>query len=128
MKVFLIHIPLILLFACKSGKEIDTRWARDRNVGTKLLGKTVVYTIFVDTKTTLPFSGFDMASTKDSLNKVFDWVTAEAKKHDQNLEIIPVYFKSATKVTINKNLPYDKLSNAFSDGDYSAVVRLKRYI
>ena len=127
MKVFLIHIPLILLFACKSGKEIDTRWARDRNVGTKLLGKTVVYTIFVDTKTTLPFSGFDMASTKDSLNKVFDWVTAEAKKHDQNLEIIPVYFKSATKVTINKNLPYDKLSNAFSDGDYSDESKLGKW-
>lgn len=127
MKNLIFYIPLFFLFSCKSAKEIDTRWARDRNIGSKLIGKTVVYTVFVDTKTSLPFSGFDIASTKDSLNRVYQWVSEEAKKYNQNLEIIPIYFQTTSKFTINKNLPYDRLSQAFEDGEYSNESKLGKW-
>lgn len=127
MKKWILFLPLIFLLSCKSSKEIDARWARDRNIGKKLLGKTVVYTVFVDTKTTLPFSGFDINSTKDSLNKVYNWINAQAKAYGKDLEIIPHYYQSANKLTINKNLPYDRLSEAFSDGEYSDESKLGKW-
>lgn len=117
MKYLLYFAIVTGFFACKSSKEIDARWAKDRNVAKTLTGKTVVYTIFVDSKTSLPWSGFDIASTKDSLNKVYKWLTNEGKKYDQTFEILPVYATQGDNVTIKKKLPYDKMADATSSND-----------
>ncbi len=127
MKKILFFVPLFFLLSCKSSKEIDTRWARDRNIGTKLIGKTVIYTIFVDSKTSYPFSGYDINSTKDSLNRVYNWVTEEAKRYNQNLEIIPQYYQSSTKLSITKNLPSNRLYDSFSDGEYAEESKLGKW-
>lgn len=118
MRVFLIFITAITFFGCKSNKEIDATWARERNIGSKLQGKTVVYTFFIDTKTSLDWSGFDILSTKDSLQKVYDFVSTQSKNYGQSLNIIPIYYEEGKKQTLNKKLPYDNLSTAIgSVGD-----------
>lgn len=117
MKYPLIVLVLTVLFCCKSSKEIDARWARDRNVAKTLKGKTVVYTIFIDSKTTKPWSRFDISSTKDSLNKVYSWLKNEGSKYAQDFEIIPVYGALGAKPTIKKKLPYSTISAAFSGSD-----------
>ncbi|MFT6716211.1 MAG: hypothetical protein ACJA0Q_000845 [Saprospiraceae bacterium] len=125
---FLCYFSILLTaYSCSSSKEIDARWARDKNVAAKLQGKVIVYTIFVDSKKTIPWSGFDIKSTKDSLEKVFSWIRFESKKYDKDILIEPVYATLNSKQTIKKKIPYSSLSTAFSDGDYSKVSKLGKW-
>ena len=103
----------VFLVACNSIKEIDTRWARGINACEKLEGKTVVYTIFVDSKTSLFWTGFDIKSTKDSLQKVFDWTIKQAAENGKTIEIIPEYYSAGSQYSVKKKLPYPKVSHAF---------------
>jgi hypothetical protein len=103
----------VFLVACNSIKEIDTRWARGINACEKLEGKTVVYTIFVDSKTSLFWTGFDIKSTKDSLQKVFDWTIKQAAENGKTIEIIPEYYSAGSQYSVKKKLPYPKVSDAF---------------
>lgn len=127
MKYIIYSTLLFFIFSCKSSKDIDARWARDNNVAAKLEGKIIVYTIFVDSKKTLPWSGFDIKSTKDSLNKVFNWVKHESKKYGKDVDIVPIYGTLNSKQTIKKKLPHGSLSAAFSEGEYSKVSKLGKW-
>lgn len=120
-------IATITLLACQSIKEIDSRWARDNGIGAKLEGKTVVYTVFIDSKESLFWTGFDIASTKDSLNKVFKWTEKQAKRYGKNLEIIPEYYKAGSHKTFKKKLPYDKLSDAFKKDEMKDQSKLNKW-
>lgn len=101
-KHILLLLTTIILLGCQSVKEVDSRWARDNGIGSKLEEKTVVYTIFIDSKSSLFWTGFDIASTKDSLEKVFRWTEQQAKKHGKDLEIIPEYYKAGSALTFKK--------------------------
>jgi hypothetical protein len=127
VKCIIYSVLLVFVVSCKSSKDIDARWARDNNVAAKLEGKVVVYTIFVDSKKTLPWSGFDMKSSKDSLDKVFSWVKRESKRYGKDVEINSIYGALGSKQTIKKKLPYSGLSAAFSEGEYSKVSKLGKW-
>lgn len=126
-KLALPLIITIILWGCQSIKEVDSRWARDNGIGTKLDGKTVVYTVFIDSKESLFWTGFDIASAKDSLNKVFKWTEKQAKRYGKNLEIIPEYYKSGSYQTFKKSLPYDKLSDAFKKDEMKDQSKLDKW-
>lgn len=106
---------------------MDARWARDKNVAAKLEGTIVVYTIFVDSKKTIPWSGFDIKSTKDSLEKMFNWVRHESDRYGKNLSIRPVYGTLNSTPTIKKKIPYSSLGAAFSSGEYSKASKLGKW-
>jgi hypothetical protein len=127
MKFLCYFLVLLSVISCKSSKEMDARWARDKNIAKKLEGKVVVYTIFVDSKKTIPWSGFDIKSTKDSLQKVFDWVGAESKKYKKEVQIEAIYATLNSKPTIKKKIPYSSLGAAFSEGEYSKVSKLGKW-
>jgi hypothetical protein len=118
---------LLSVVSCSSSKELDARWARDKNIAAKLEGKVVVYTIFVDSKKTIPWSGFDIKSTKDSLDKVFNWVGRESKRYKKEVRIESIYATLSSKQTINKKIPYSSLSAAFSDGEYSKSSKIGKW-
>ena len=93
-----------------------------------LKGKTVVYNIFVDTKTTLYWTGFDIKSTKDSLNKSAKWLEDKAKNNGQELDIEMMYYGTTVKPTFKKNIPYKHVYDAFSDGEYSKESKLNKWV
>lgn len=127
-KVHFIFIGFVLfLAACSTVKEMDTRWGRDNGIGAKLEGKTVVYTIFIDSKNSLFWNGFDIASAKDSLNRSFAWIQEQAEVNGQSLEIIPEYYKAGSKQTFKKKLPYDKVSDAFAKDAMKDMSKLDKW-
>lgn len=126
-KILLSLFVLFILLGCQSIKEIDSRWARDHGIGTKLDGKTVIYTVFIDSKESLFWTGFDIASTKDSLDKVFKWTEKQASRYGKKLEIIPEYYKAGSKYTFKKKLPYDKLSDAFKKDEMKDNSKLDKW-
>ena len=123
----LVSCLLALLVSCGSQKEIDARWAQDRNVAKQLTGKTVLYTIFIDSKETLPWSGFDLQSTKDTLEKVVGWVKSQGAKYGKDIEIETVYATMGKSPAIKKKLPYKSISEAFGDNGLSKGSKLSKW-
>ena len=129
MKNVLPYLSIILIvLSCSSSKEIDARWARNRGAGKMLKGKTVVYNIFVDTKTTHYWTGFDIKTTKDSLSKATEWLESEAKENRQELDIELMYYGTTVKPTFKKNIPYKHVYEAFADGEYSKESKLNKWV
>ncbi len=118
----------IIAISCSSSKEIDARWAMNRGAGKMLKDKTVIYNIFVDTKTTHYWTGFDIKSTKDSLNKCVKWLTSQADENGQDLELELMYYGTTSKPTFRKNIPYDHIYEAFADGEYAKESKLNKWV
>lgn len=121
-------IVTIIAISCSSSKEIDARWAMNRGAGKTLKGKTVIYNIFVDTKTTHYWTGFDIKSTKDSLNKTIEWLGNQAEVNGQDLDLELMYYGTTAKPTFRKNIPYDHIYKAFSDGEYAKESKLNKWV
>ncbi len=94
------------------------RYAMDRNVCRRLSGETLLFVIFVDTKTTKPWTGFDIRSTLDSIHLATNWIQNQAKLNDKSAKFIVEYFHHDETYTISKDLPKKMLYEsvkAFTD-------------
>lgn len=114
MKFIVSICSCLIVLSCSITREFDTRWAREIGYCGTLEGNTVVYTVFIDSKSTKQWTGFDIQSTKDSLNRVYSWLEKQAQLNGKTLNIIPEYYEAESRVTLKKRLPYHKLSDAFS--------------
>ncbi|MEW6467627.1 MAG: hypothetical protein AB1458_01815 [Bacteroidota bacterium] len=99
---------VLLLTNCslfRKGK-VDVRYGMDNNACKKMQGKALMYLVFVDTKTTKPWSNFDLASALDSARKAAKWLEKQAKDNNHILNISVDYYGSKSKTkTISKELP-----------------------
>jgi hypothetical protein len=105
--IFVILILIIVLadFTSCSNKKIDMRYAMGRNVCKRLSGTTILYVVFVDTKTTKPWSGFDIRSTLDSIRLSTNWIQEQANKNGQPTKFQVEYFHQGETCTVTKDLP-----------------------
>jgi hypothetical protein len=85
------------------------RFGKDRNVCATLKGTTLLYVIFVDTKTTKPWTGFDIRSSIDSLKMSTEWLKKQGEENDATLNFKLEYFHNKTSYTIPKDLPKKSL-------------------
>lgn len=95
---FTARIAAIFLCAglcrCSTGKEIAYSISTvDNNVCKRLTQHVVLYAIFVDSKSTLPWTEYDMASTMDSITKAIRWIEAQAASRDVGLDITLDYHR-----------------------------------
>ncbi len=106
-KIFIVLILSIVMadYTGCSNKKIDLRHGMNRNVCKRLSGKTVIYIIFVDTKTTKPWTGFDIRSTLDSLKLATSWIQNQAQLNSKSVNFQLEYFHAGTDYTITKELP-----------------------
>lgn len=117
---------VVLLFSCFTAcisvyqsTEISTQKSfipagKNMNVCKELLGKVVIYSIFVDTKQALPWTEFDITSTQDSIARAADWLMAEAKKRKIDLDIQLAYHENKNVMPIAMNLPKSSLCHVMS--------------
>lgn len=105
----LITIAVILLFSLiPSGyslRKTDYRDARMKNVCKDLRGNALLYFIFIDNRTTSPWTEFDIQSTIDSVRVAINWLHAQAKNNNIPLNIISDFYIGEEYTTITKNLP-----------------------
>lgn len=108
MKKIIIPILAVLLLILPSGyslKKMDYRDARLKNVCKDLRGDALLYFIFVDNRATVPWTEFDIQSTIDSVRVAINWLHAQAKNYDVELNIISDFYIGKEFTTITKNLP-----------------------
>lgn len=96
---------IILVSGSFSLQKVDYRAAMQKNVCKSLKNEVLIYCIFVDNKTTAPWTEYDIKSTIDSVGKARKWLLDEARKYNIPLSIKTDYYIGKEYSTINKSLP-----------------------
>ena len=65
----------------------------------------VLYFVFIDTRTTYPWTEFDIMSTIDSLNTAVNWIKEQARMYNVELNIKTDYYIGDEFATVERNLP-----------------------
>jgi len=95
-------------------KRIDYRDGMYNNVCKEFKNNVLVYFVFVDTKTTAPWTEFDIRTTLDSMEVAVRWLESQAKQYDIPLTIRTDYYIGSEYTTIRKNLAYETIQKTAS--------------
>jgi len=97
----------LLLFAGVSAStpSFDFSMGRHNNVCKDLKNDILLYFVFVDTRTTYPWTEFDILTTIDSIRVATRWLEIQAEEHDIVLKIKTDYYIGDEFATIQRNLP-----------------------
>lgn len=100
-------IPLSCsLLRSGSGSDRELQLATvNNNVCKRLLGKVVVYGVFVDSKVGGVWSTHDIVSTKDSMRVAADWIMAQARRNGIDLQIEVASHEKGGVVPVRSELP-----------------------
>jgi hypothetical protein len=85
--------------------RIDYREGKNKNVCKELKNDVLAYFIFVDSKTTSPWTEFDIRSTLDSINVAVNWINQQAAKNNMPLKVRANYYVGKPYSTIKRDLP-----------------------
>src|SRR5262245_12450112 len=77
----------------------------DNNVCKKLYGNVILYAVFVDSKSTHPWTEYDINSTLDSIQKACTWLEEKALENDISLNIELVYHQNGRTIPLIGDLP-----------------------
>ena len=103
----IISILLIAFLSVSAGpaSRKDFSKARLNNVCKELRDDVLLYFVFIDTRTTYPWTEYDIMSTIDSIHVAKAWLEKQADKNGIPLNIKTDYYIGNEYTTINKNLP-----------------------
>jgi hypothetical protein len=108
LSIFLIIIPGFSL------QKIDYRVGRFNNVCKDLKNEVLLYFVFIDTKTTSPWTEFDIMSTIDSMTLAVTWLEKQAEINKVKLHIKTDYYIGKEFATITRNLPLGTVNESIT--------------
>lgn len=120
-KLTIITLGLLFISAGASIRK-DFSLARYNNVCKDLKSDVLLYFVFIDTRTTLPWTEFDILTTIDSIHVAERWIEEKAKEANIDLNIKTDYYIGNEFTTINKNLPRKTINECISDPNYKKGV------
>jgi len=124
-KLILKAVPfaLLLLISVASGPVAsDLSVARYKNVCKDLKNDVLLYFVFIDTRTTYPWTEFDIISTIDSLNTAVKWIEQQARKNNVELHIKTDYYIGNEFATVERNLPNKTVKETIETSGYKKGV------
>ena len=95
MRSVVINVLLFLMFfgaTSASTPSLDFSSGRHNNVCKDLKNDVLLYFVFVDTRTTSPWTEFDILTTIDSIQVAARWLETQAKKQNVPLNIKTDYY------------------------------------
>ncbi|MEN8227973.1 MAG: hypothetical protein ABFS38_07435 [Bacteroidota bacterium] len=107
----------LLLFAgiSASTPSFDFTSGRHNNVCKVLKNDVLLYFVFVDTRTTSPWSEFDILTTIDSIKVAARWIESQAREYDISLNVKTDYYIGDEFTTIQRNLPRSSVKETLED-------------
>jgi len=120
MKIFLRPVLFCMILAFLTGfsyQRIDFRQGRYNNVCKDLRNDVLLYFVFIDTKTTTPWTDFDIRSTIDSMDLAVNWIEKQAQLNKVNLHIKTDYYIGKDYATLNRNLPLNTVKMSITEPD-----------
>ncbi|MEZ5072294.1 MAG: hypothetical protein R2751_15360 [Bacteroidales bacterium] len=130
MRSILTHFTLFLLLITTmsaTAPSFDFREGRFNNVCKSLENDVLLYFVFVDTRTTYPWTEFDILTTIDSIQVAARWMEAQAEKHDISLHIKTDYYIGDEYATVEKNLPNKTVKETLSPSLHEGMASLSRW-
>jgi hypothetical protein len=86
-----------------------------KNVCKDLKHDVLLYYIFVDNKTTSPWTEYDIQSTVDSVKVAIRWLEEQARKNNVPLKIKSDYYIGPEFTTVNRNLPQPSVQKSVTE-------------
>jgi hypothetical protein len=126
----LLYTLIVLTFCSCSKKFYRAKGSQqiatvNNNVCKKLVGKVVLYAIFVDSRYTHPWTAYDISSTLDSVRKAMTWVTTKAKENNVDVSIEITFHQKDNTIPIAQNLSENSLyETLFADGIIDGIDNL----
>lgn len=120
MKTFqgtIIFLVSILLLSFMPAKR-DFSAGRSNNVCKELQDDVLLYFVFLDTRTTFPWTEFDILTTIDSIHVAKRWIETEAARANIQLNIKTDYYIGNEYATINRNLPRNTVNASVSEPNF----------
>ncbi len=111
--ILLILIALISISA--KAPSVDFSNGRYNNVCKDLKYDVLLYFVFIDTRTTSPWTEFDILTTIDSIQIAAHWIERHAEMNNVELKIKTDYYIGDEFATIERNLPGKSISGIISD-------------
>ena len=117
LKVLKTILIILISLICVSAKapSADFLNGRDKNVCKDLSNDVLLYFVFIDTRTTSPWTEFDILTTIDSIHTAANWIEKKAEKNGIELKIKTDYYIGDEFATIERNLPGKSVSDIISD-------------
>jgi hypothetical protein len=128
IRIIILISVSVLLVSSGPSTRIDFSVARKNNVCKDLKDDVLLYFAFIDTRTTYPWTEFDILTTIDSILFAKRWIEEQAAKAGVRLKIKTDYYIGNEYTTINRNLPKKTVLESISDPNYSkGVYSLNRW-
>jgi hypothetical protein len=89
----------------------------NNNVCKKLRGKVLLYAVFVDTRQTRPWTGYDTNTTLDSIRKAVSWMMIKARENDIPLTIETRFHVNKGVIPIEQHLFDESLTKMLFSRD-----------
>jgi hypothetical protein len=108
MRRILLHVSLALLMITgisASTPAFNFMNGRYNNVCKDLKDDVLLYFVFIDTRTTYPWTEFDILTTIDSIQVAVRWLEDQADRNGIALNIKTDYYIGDDYATIERNLP-----------------------
>ncbi len=112
--IFIICLSVILLAAGPSSRT-EFSAARKNNVCKDLKNEVLLYFVFIDTRTTSPWTEFDILTTIDSIHVAKRWIEQQAREAGVPLKIKTDYYIGNEYTTINRNLPKSSVDESLRE-------------
>lgn len=117
LKLSILAITLIIISGFGSQK-VDYRLGRYNNVCKDLKNDVLIYFVFIDTKTTSPWTEFDITSTLDSMDVAVEWLNKQAGLNKVKLKIKTDYYIGKEFATITRNLPLGTVRTSLTEPNF----------
>ena len=127
-RLYILLLLSFLLTGASSTPSIDFSKGRHHNVCKDLKNDVLVYFVFVDTRSTQPWTEFDISSTIDSIHVASRWLEQEARERDLPLRIKTDYYIGDEFTTVERNLPANSVKEVIGNrGLFDGMKNLSRW-
>ncbi len=127
LKIYFISV-ILLIMSGFSEQRIDYRSGRFNNVCKDLKNDVLLYFVFIDTKTTSPWTEFDIRSTIDSMDVAVSWIEKQAENNNVNLHIKTDYYIGKEFATITRNLPLSTVKESITEPNLkSGLIQINKW-
>ena len=110
---------LLVSATSASSPSIDFRDGRHNNVCKDLKNDVLLYFVFVDTRSTSPWTEFDILTTIDSIQVAARWLETQAGNADIKLNIKTDYYIGDEYTVIQKNLTKKSIRDVIEEQNLS---------
>lgn len=110
-----ILILMLVTTSSASTPSFDFSMGRFNNVCKDLKNDALLYFVFIDTRSTSPWTEFDILTTIDSIQVAARWLENQATQHNIPLNIKTDYYIGDEYTTIEKNLPNATIDEVIKD-------------